>query len=116
MKEYKIAVALTVEKYNALRPTSPWLDSPDLITKTVETPDDNYVVITGDWVQLGDDYTDFLRKIESQRHAILTISNEGEIWRDVETDDENGCDGVFEEIFGWTASICLWEDPSQTLV
>lgn len=116
MKEFKIAVALTEEQYNTMKPKCSWLENSELTTKKLETPDDNYVIITGDWIQLGDDYEEFVREVERQRHAILTISDEGEIWKDVESEDENGCDEIFEEIFGWTASICLWEDPSQTLV
>ena len=95
-------------------------DNAELLRRFAIGPDgdsnDLYVILIGDWVELGDDYEAVLRVIESTRHGILSISEEGEIWRDVETCDKDGCDENFDEMFGWTAHICLWQDTSQTLI
>ena len=75
-----------------------------------------YKVFLWDWEPDPEKWDDLMRFLEHRRHALIQISEEGEIWKDIETDDEFGCDGVFEEIFGWTASICLWQDASQIIV
>lgn len=119
MTEYKIAVALEEKRCHALKARihGRWLTKPELKTRLETTPDDNYVIVTGEWIGLGDpEYADFLRAIENQRHAIVTISDEGEIWLNVVTEDADGCDEAFSYILGWSASICLWEDTSQMLV
>lgn len=121
MKEYKLALALDGRTLNEL------LDKGfhDFFRererkgmfRMVNTPDEQYKVFLWDWETPDPDkWEDLLRHLEHRRHALIQISEEGEIWKDIETDDEFGCDGVFEEIFGWTASICLWQDASQIIV
>ena len=119
MTEYKIAVALEQKRYTELKSmyNGRWLNKPELKTVFEITPDDTYVIVTGSWIGLGDSsYQDFLRSIEAQRHALITISDEGEIFLNVETEDEDGSDEAFSYILGWNANICLWENTDQIIV
>lgn len=119
MVEYKIAVALEKTRYDDLksRIDGRWLTKPELKTRLETTPDDDYVIVTGEWIGLGNsEYQDFLRAIEEQRHAIATISDEGEIWMNVVTEDADGSDEAFSYILGWSATLCLWQETDQILV
>lgn len=75
-----------------------------------------YKVFLWDWEPDPEKWDALMRFLEHRRHAIMEIREDGQIWRDVETRDEFGCDGVFEEILSWTASICLWQDTAQIIV
>ena len=114
MKYYKIAVALTEEQYNATK--AEWLHRPALTSHVVETPDERYIVVTGDWIALDEDYVAFKREIEDVRHAILAFSEEGDMFAEKVTSDKYGCDEEFDVILGWDVNICLWEDPGQPIV
>ena len=121
MKEYKLALALDSRTLKELldkgfRDFFGEREQKGMF-RMVDTPDEQYKVFLWDWETPDHDtWLDLLRHLEHRRHALIQISEEGEIWKDIETDDEFGCDGVFEEIFGWTASICLWQDASQIIV
>lgn len=80
-----------------------------------ETPDDTYVIYHWDYIQWdSDDVESLLRKLESMRHALVTISEDFEIWRDIETSDQWGTDEQFYELLDITAKIKIWGD-SETL-
>lgn len=123
MLDYKIALALTAETVEELKKG----EDRDIITeredsgnvRTIETPDGDYKILLWDWksdMRMNDAYNHLLNSIECIRHALIEITEDGSIWRDVETEDADGCDEIFEEILGWKADIVLWNDPNDVLI
>lgn len=84
--------------------------------RRVSTPDEQYHIYKWDWEEPDPEmYLAFKTLIESRKHSILEISEDGNIWTDVETSDRLGCDEEFEEILGWTADIILWNNSADSL-
>lgn len=84
--------------------------------RKIETPDTTYIVFLWDWScpDMDDDkYRELLSFLETRRHSIVSIREDGEIFSDIETEDEFGEDSAFETILGWTANIVLWSDASS---
>ena len=112
-KYYKAALAVDIvdlwiisnelEKIEEIQPA-------DLKT-SVETPDNTYICAYWDCIYWDMDAVKLLlRKLESFRHALVTISEDGEIWKDIEDSDSRGTDEEFNELLSWTADICFWND------
>ncbi len=119
MTQYKIAVALDYDRYEILkrRKDGKWLHKPELRVCREHTNEGDYAIVSGEWIGLGSpEYQSFLQAIEQRRHAIITVSDDGEIWMNVETQDEDGEDGVFQYILGWNFNILKWGDSNQLLV
>jgi len=117
---HKIAIALAPRHYKQFlkKREGRFLKHPSLSTQTVPTHDDNYTIIAGE-IEEPENLTawaDLLRLLEKKRHSVIVISEDGGVWTDVETDDDEGCDEVFSEILGWSAHICLWQDVDQKIV
>lgn len=83
--------------------------------KKIETPDTTYMVFLWDWScpDMNDGYRELLSFLETRRHSIVSIREDGEILSDIEVEDEFGEDSAFETILGWTANIVLWSDASS---
>lgn len=119
IKEYKIAVALDYNQYQALkrRKDGKWLHNPELRVCREHTHEGDYAIVSGEWIGLGDpEYESFLRAIEQRRHALVSVSDDGEIWLDVETKDEDGEDETFQYILGWNFNILKWGESSELIV
>lgn len=123
MLDYKIALALTEHTVACLKEG----EDRDIIIdrekknkiRTIETPDGNYKILTWDWepdARMNDAYTHLLETIKSVRHALIEITEDGNIFTDIEPEDNDGYDGVFEDILGWNTQIVLWNDPDDVLV
>lgn len=123
MLDYKIALALTAEKVEELKKGK----NHDIIAerensdnvRTITTPDGNYKILLWDWesdMRMNDDYNQLLKSIEGTRHALIEITEDGNIFRNIETEDAEGCDEIFEEILGWKTEIVLWNDPEDVLI
>ena len=112
-KSYKVALAVDAVDYWIIAEDVDKIDGITAIDlrKSVVTPDNTYLCAYWD-----DIYWDMeavrplLRKLESFRHALITISEEGEIWKDIEDSDSRGTDEEFYEVLSWNADICFWED------
>ena len=74
--------------------------------RRLDTPDECYVVYFWDWEEPDEDvYNEFLDVIEKMRHARIEITEDGNLFQDIETDDEEGCDGEFEYLLSWRFMI-----------
>ena len=81
------------------------------------TPDDMYYVYFWDYENIDAAKWDALWKfLEHRRHARIDISEDGNIFTDIETCDKYGCDEEFNEILGWKAEICLWQETGDVIV
>lgn len=112
MKQYKVALAVWSETYLNDRSLAEMIGNlkPDT-RKTVNTPDELYLVFYWDMVPwYGDDVDALCHKLECVRHCLITISEEGDIFKNVETCDKDGCDEEFEEILSWDANIFVWDN------
>ncbi len=123
MLDYKIALALNAETVEKLKKG----EDKDIILereqkgmiRTVCTPDGDYKILLWDWepdMRLDDRYTHLLQSIENIRHALVEINDEGDIFYNVEQEDEDGIDGVFEDILGYRTQITLWGDPDNVIL
>ena len=84
--------------------------------REIGTPDEEYVILYWDYKMCEDPLMDeLLKDIESIRHSIITIREDGEFFRDVECSDARGSDEEFEEILGWRAHICVWNEIEDVL-
>lgn len=124
MQDKKIAIAVNRQTFDEIveRFTEITTDRTNRnMLRRIETPDDLYVIMYWDWENPDNDYTDniwndMLRFLEHRRHSRVEIDENGNIFADIETDDEFGCDEVFNEILGWKAEICLWQDISEIII
>ena len=75
------------------------------------TPDNDYSVFYWDCIQWeGEAVTSLLRKLEGLRHALYAISEDDEVWKDVETSDSWGTDEQFYELLDVSANLKIWGD------
>ena len=87
--------------------------------RQVETPDDTYIIMYWDWENPDDERDQWIKMLtylEHRRHARIEITEDGDIFTDIETEDEFGCDEVFNEILGWKAEICLWQNTDDIII
>lgn len=120
MSYYKdIAVALWKPDYEKIKEKYAELVKQASAIHKEETPDETYIILYWQqWdAQPGKDskMDTFFEEIRDIRHSILTIAEDGNILKDVETCDSNGCDEEFEEILNWKADICIWGEESSPL-
>lgn len=109
-KYYKIALAIDLNDQkqieNALGNVVP---APDFERRYV-TVDNTYCIYYWDDIDWNRaNIEPLLRKLESMRHALITISEDGEIWHEAEDTDAYGVDEQFNELLSWRTSICLWD-------
>ena len=112
-KSYKVALAVDAVDYWIIEKD---IDAIENITKadlheSVVTPDNTYLCVYWDdicWDMM--QVRPLLKKLESFRHALITISEEGEIWKDIEESDSRGTDEEFQEVLSWNADICFWDN------
>lgn len=112
-KCYKVALAIDGADYEFLKDEVDAIN--DLtaidIKRSVTTPDNTYVCVYWDCICWDNKQVrPLLAKLETIRHALITISEEGELWSDIETCDERGTDEEFCQILSWTSDICFWEE------
>lgn len=111
-KYYKVALVVDANDYGKIAAEVKTIA--DLVkidcSKTVETPDNKYICLYWDSICWGMPETiPLVVKLEFMRHSLIAISEDGEIWTDIETCDENGTDEEFHEILSWDADILCWE-------
>lgn len=90
-------------------------------TRTVTTPDNRYVIFWWEERKVEeDDRTSdayaFFREAENIRHSILHVSEDNQVFLDVETEDRWGCDEEFRGLLGVTITPCVWSDPDDPVV
>ena len=79
--------------------------------RKTETPDDAYYCYYWECESIDpvewEDVCDWLKK---RRHAMITVTEEGDLIKDVSVSDEFGCDEEFYEILGWKTELTLWQE------
>lgn len=76
-----------------------------------ETPDETYLIYYWSFVPWeGEAVEALLKKLEGIRHALYTISEEDEVWKDVEISDAWGTDEQFREVLEVEAKIKMFGD------
>lgn len=75
------------------------------------TPDNDYSIFYWSYVLWeGVAVISLLRKLEGLRHALYTISEDDEVFKDVETNDSWGTDEQFYELLDVSAKLRIWGD------
>lgn len=112
MNNIKMAVALWQPQINDIRKYNSNIDSIFLERErkscmaTCENADEKYVVYYWDWEYIDPEHYDELKKLVRRiRHALIEVSEDGNIFSSIETDDDEGCDGCFEDILSWRVEI-----------
>lgn len=70
----------------------------------------HYAVVCWDmirWYEYIQEIRDLLFWLEKEKHSLIQITEEGDIWQDVETDGSGGSDENFYEILNWDATISI---------
>lgn len=122
----QLAIAVDINDYNELRnmfthvrPAETFADFLGSATQYNEltTPDNTYVILYWEEPCLEQAvYDALLCKLSSRKHALIAITEEGDIVRHIASVDADGCsDGEFEEILGAYTTICLWGDADAPL-
>lgn len=76
-----------------------------------ETPDNTYLIYHWNWIEWqGEAVEALLKKLESIRHSLYTISEEDEVYKENVTEDAWGCDEQFYEMLDIKANIRMWDD------
>ena len=106
----KVALAVDSVDWEEVKPyVEPILWSANVLQQV--SPDNTYICVYWDYIVWeGQIHRDILKKIENMRHAFIQITEEGEIWQDIETCDDRGCDEEFYQMLSWHADICFWEE------
>lgn len=85
---------------------------PDLIRSAV-TPDNVYTCFYWDVIPWdAPEVAPLLRKLESVRHALVTVDEDGEVWKDTADCDAWGCDEEFNELLTPDTGIIFRCDDS----
>ena len=116
MKDMQLGIALWGPDYveNQFRFNDLFASADTL--RPVTTPDETYIVLYWDDIPVGtEEVNEFLKFVQNIRHSVLMIREDGNIIKDVQTDDDRGCDGEFEEILNWTAHITVWGAADDVL-
>lgn len=112
----KIGLGLWAQDYLFNRELSSLVDdlNPD-VKKVVTTPDDAYYVFYWDFkCWSGEKVEALTRCIKDIRHSLIIVSEEGNIFRDNKTWDNNGCDEEFEELLSWKTDVLIWDNVTVT--
>lgn len=81
--------------------------APD-VTRTIETPDETYIVYYWHWTPMPFD----TKILEGKRHALLTYSDDDYCEYDFVDTDSRGCDEEFNCIFGWQLAVTVSFDDT----
>lgn len=109
-KYYDVALAIDARDYDiVIRDIRKITPTPkELFTST---PDNDYIIFFWEYVLWeGADVNSLLHKIETLRHALYSISEDHEVWKDVEVSDSWGIDEQFYELLDVSAKLKLWDD------
>ena len=79
-----------------------------------ETPDGTYIIYYWNFICWeGDAVEALLKKLESMRHALYTISEDDEIWKDVAVSDSWGTDEQFYEMLEVSAKVKMFGETKS---
>ena len=109
-KYYDVALAIDARDYDiVIRDIRKITPTPmELFTST---PDNDYIIFFWEYVLWeGADVNSLLHTIETLRHALYSISEDHEVWKDVEVSDSWGTDEQFYELLDVSAKLKLWDD------
>jgi len=113
----KVAIAIDKRDWGRIESyidkiTGSCQQAPFMTEKT--TPDNTYLCIYWDWLVWNktlwpsvDEY--LLKMLKNIRHSVICIFENDDIYVDVLTEDERGCDEVFEDILFWSGEISFYD-------
>ena len=110
---YKLAVAVDRNDWPLIENIVPEIDAKKPCVYDRATPDNVYRCVYWDLAELETGaYEDLIAKLNTFRHSLVQISEEGEIKVDNKISDDHGCDEEFEELLTWRADICWWYEDT----
>lgn len=85
--------------------------------KVVETPDEKYIIFLWDHESVDTvPYVKMHEYLNTRRHALVDVRDDGSVFTRVDCSDEFGTDEVFDDILGVKAEITLWNDWDNVIV
>ena len=113
MKSYKVALVVDENDYEVIFKDVEAIKAvtPIDVSKKIETPDSVYLCFY--WEDIYWDMlvvTPLLEKLEAIRHALITVDEETQVWKDINVSDANGIDEEFSDLLGCEVSILLGFD------